>query len=97
MYHALIESLLADEERMDQGVTNLLKKKSQHDDQDEDPSAGPNKGKKTKRRRTKDYESSKNLSTSKDQPQDELEPKTNRAPRHDWFTQPPRPPTLDPK
>ncbi|GJY25367.1 hypothetical protein Tco_0400093 [Tanacetum coccineum] len=43
LYHALIESLLADEEAMDQGVVDLLKqKKRQHDDQDEDPSTGPN-------------------------------------------------------
>nr|GEU98707.1 zf-CCHC domain-containing protein/UBN2 domain-containing protein [Tanacetum cinerariifolium] len=65
--HALMESLLADKEGMDQGVVDLLKqKKRQHDDQDEDPYAGPNQGKKTKRRRTKEPESSKKSSTSKD-------------------------------
>ncbi|GJU18940.1 hypothetical protein Tco_1146906 [Tanacetum coccineum] len=42
LYHALMESLLADKEGIDQGVVNSLKKKRQHDDQDEDPSAGPN-------------------------------------------------------
>ncbi|GJZ75707.1 hypothetical protein Tco_0640172 [Tanacetum coccineum] len=116
-------------------VADSPKKKRQHDDQDKDPSAGPNQGEKTKRRRTKEYASSKNSSTSKgntppktskfdkhvhakesvvepteevimdaandnvvndaDQLQDESEPKTNREPRNDWFTQPPRPPTLD--
>ncbi|GKD82670.1 hypothetical protein Tco_1349509 [Tanacetum coccineum] len=30
-----------------------------------------------------------------DQPQDDSEPKTNRTPRNNWFTQPPRPPTPD--
>ncbi|GKC78758.1 hypothetical protein Tco_1129532 [Tanacetum coccineum] len=75
LYHALMESLLSDEEGMDQGVTELLKKKRQHDDQDEDPLAGPNH----------------------DQPQDKSEPKTIRAPRNDWFIQPPRAPTSDPE
>ncbi|GJX79469.1 hypothetical protein Tco_0327618 [Tanacetum coccineum] len=32
-----------------------------------------------------------------DQPQDDLEPKTDSAPKHDWFKQPPRPPTPDPE
>ncbi|GKC21983.1 hypothetical protein Tco_1024133 [Tanacetum coccineum] len=65
LYHALMESLLTDEECMDQGVSDLLKKKRQHGDQDEDPSAGPNQGKKTKRRRIKESKSSKKSSTSK--------------------------------
>ncbi|GJR41178.1 hypothetical protein Tco_1216862 [Tanacetum coccineum] len=109
LYHALMESLLMDEEGIDQRVVDLLKhKKRQHDDQDEDPSARPNQGKKTKRRRTKESESSKKSSVSKDavndivvndadQPQNKSEPKTTRASRNDWFTQPPRPPTLDPE
>ncbi|GKC12007.1 hypothetical protein Tco_1008789 [Tanacetum coccineum] len=111
-----------------------------HDD-DEDPSAGPNQGKKTKRRRTNESESSKKPSTTKDipkgkalskgsktiksastkepveepttevvmddagkdvvrdddQPQDTSEPKTAKTPNLEWFTQPPRPPTPDPK
>ncbi|GJU30767.1 hypothetical protein Tco_1174356 [Tanacetum coccineum] len=140
LYHALMESLLADEECMDQGVVDSLKQnKRQHDDQDEDPLAGPNQGTKTKRRRTGESESSKKSSTSKDtskgnsppktskfdksvhaketvveptkevtidaatkdvvndadQLQDDLEPKTDNAPKHDWFKQPPRPPTPD--
>ncbi|GJW22745.1 hypothetical protein Tco_0033367 [Tanacetum coccineum] len=137
LYHALMKSLLADEEGMDQGVDDSLKKKRKHDDQDEDPLAGPNQGKKNKRRRTNESESSKKSSTSKgnttpktsksenfvhveelvaepaeevimdaandnmvndaDQPQDDSEPKTNRTPRNNWFTQPPRPPTPDPE
>nr|GEU76465.1 hypothetical protein [Tanacetum cinerariifolium]GEU81708.1 hypothetical protein [Tanacetum cinerariifolium] len=32
-----------------------------------------------------------------DQPQDTLEPKTNKTPNQDWFKQPPKPPTLDPE
>nr|GEX43530.1 hypothetical protein [Tanacetum cinerariifolium] len=101
LYHALMESLLADKEGMDQGVADSLMKKIQHDDQDKDPSVRPNQGKKSKRRRIKESDLSKNSSTSKrDTP-----PKTSKSdkpmhaeeePRNDWFTQPPRPPTPDP-
>ncbi|GKA19764.1 hypothetical protein Tco_0699679 [Tanacetum coccineum] len=67
MYHTLMESMLADEEGLDQGVIDLLKhKKRQHDDQDKDPSARPNQGMKTKRRRNKDSESSNKTSTTKE-------------------------------
>nr|GEW58429.1 hypothetical protein [Tanacetum cinerariifolium] len=38
------------------------------DDDDEDPAAGPNQGKQTKRRRTKEYESSKKPSFTKETP-----------------------------
>ncbi|GJT34731.1 hypothetical protein Tco_0925150 [Tanacetum coccineum] len=31
-----------------------------------------------------------------DQPQDDAVPKTDNAPKNNWFKQPPRPPTLDP-
>ncbi|GKE13724.1 hypothetical protein Tco_1421301, partial [Tanacetum coccineum] len=49
-------------------VKNLLPKKRDHDgdDKDEDPSAGPNQGKKTKRRRTKESKSTKKTSTTKE-------------------------------
>ncbi|GJU50435.1 hypothetical protein Tco_0863320 [Tanacetum coccineum] len=61
-----MELLLTDEEGIDQGVVDLLKqKKRQHDDQDKDPLAGLNQGKKTKRRRTKDSKSSKKSYASK--------------------------------
>nr|GFA23222.1 hypothetical protein [Tanacetum cinerariifolium] len=56
LYHALLEALIEDENAMDKGVADIVKNhKRQHDDDDddEDPLAGPNQGKKTKRRRTK--------------------------------------------
>ncbi|GJS89516.1 hypothetical protein Tco_0772152 [Tanacetum coccineum] len=74
-----------------------------------------NHGKKTKRRRTKESESSKKASTTKetskgkaptkaedlvhdvDQPQDASEQKIDKTPKYNWFTQPLRPPTLDPE
>nr|GEU87729.1 hypothetical protein [Tanacetum cinerariifolium] len=76
LYHALMESLLADEEGMYQGVADLLKKKRQHDAEDEDPSSRPNQGKKTKRRRTKESESSKKSSALKDTSKGNSPPKT---------------------
>ncbi|GJS13252.1 hypothetical protein Tco_0407724 [Tanacetum coccineum] len=135
-----------DEDDMDKAATaadpsTQLKRK--RDEKDKDPSVGPNQEKKTKRRRTKEYESSKKSSTSKetskgntlpkdsctdkpvnaeetvtkpteevtmdaeeniinddvvndaDQPQDDAVPKTDNAPKNNWFKPPPRPPTPD--
>nr|GEX56298.1 retrovirus-related Pol polyprotein from transposon TNT 1-94 [Tanacetum cinerariifolium] len=63
-------SLIEDEISMDKGVADIVKNyKRQHDDDyddDEDPSAGSNQGKKTKRRRTKESESVKKPSTTKE-------------------------------
>ncbi|GKB08363.1 hypothetical protein Tco_0836647 [Tanacetum coccineum] len=63
LYHALIEALIEDENAMDKGVADIVqdhkrKYDDDEDDDDEDPLAGPNQGKKTKRRRTKDLKSS---------------------------------------
>nr|GEW17678.1 hypothetical protein [Tanacetum cinerariifolium] len=64
LYHALMKE---DENAMDKGVVDTLKNhKRQHND-DEDPSAGPNSSKKTKRRRTKEPKSTKKLSPRKPQ------------------------------
>nr|GEY05002.1 retrovirus-related Pol polyprotein from transposon TNT 1-94 [Tanacetum cinerariifolium] len=70
LYHALMEALIEDENAMDKGVADTVKNhKRQHDDDDDDVkdlSAGPNQGKKTKRRRTKELKSSKKPSTTKE-------------------------------
>ncbi|GKB53594.1 hypothetical protein Tco_0904347 [Tanacetum coccineum] len=61
MYHALMESLIADENAIDQRVVNLIKhKKRPHDDDDRDqePSARPDQGLK-KRKTSKDADPSK--------------------------------------
>ncbi|GKA81099.1 hypothetical protein Tco_0787791 [Tanacetum coccineum] len=69
LYHALMEALIKDENAMDKGVADTIKDhKRKHDDDDEDPLARPNQGKKTKRRRTKDSESSKKPSSTKETP-----------------------------
>ncbi|GJZ01020.1 hypothetical protein Tco_0518981 [Tanacetum coccineum] len=71
LYHALMESLIEDENAMDKGVVDTIKNhKRQHDDDDddddEDPLVGPNQSKKTKRRRAKESKSSKKQSTTKE-------------------------------
>ncbi|GKA14094.1 hypothetical protein Tco_0693740 [Tanacetum coccineum] len=68
-----MEALIEDENAMDKGVADTIKDhKRKHDDNedddDEDPSAGPNQGTKTKRRRTKESESSQKPSTTKETP-----------------------------
>ncbi|GJR31866.1 hypothetical protein Tco_1108098 [Tanacetum coccineum] len=73
LYHALMEALIEDENAMDKGVADTVqdhkrKHDDDEDDDDEDPPDGPNHGKKTKRRRTKESESSKKLSTTKETP-----------------------------
>ncbi|GJY93059.1 hypothetical protein Tco_0508841, partial [Tanacetum coccineum] len=80
------------------GAPTLMKRDWEDDDENEDPSARPNQGKNTKRRRTKESEPSNKSSTSKDsskeQPNVEATPKTDMS---RWFEQPARPPTLDPE
>ncbi|GJY86679.1 hypothetical protein Tco_0500705 [Tanacetum coccineum] len=66
-----MEALIEDENAMDKGVADTVKDhKRKHDDDedddDEDPPAGLNHGKKTKRRRTKESESSKKPSFTKE-------------------------------
>ncbi|GKC33662.1 hypothetical protein Tco_1046046 [Tanacetum coccineum] len=66
LYHALMESILEDEDAMDKGVADELKKRKPDDaDKDECPFAGSNRG--LKRQRTsKENETSKNTSATKD-------------------------------
>ncbi|GKB52194.1 hypothetical protein Tco_0902947 [Tanacetum coccineum] len=61
LYHALMKSILEDEDTINEGVANKMKKRKQDDaDRDEGPSAGSDRG--LKRRKTsKDVEPSKDL------------------------------------
>nr|GEU93733.1 hypothetical protein [Tanacetum cinerariifolium] len=141
LYHALMKALIEDENAMDKGVADTIKDHKRKHNDDKDPPTGLNHGKKTKRRRTKESESFKKPSTTKeplkgkalskgsktgkfvstkepveepttevvmddvsedvvhddDQPQDTSKPKTTNNPNPEWFTQPLRPPTPDPK
>ncbi|GJS97029.1 hypothetical protein Tco_0803997 [Tanacetum coccineum] len=65
LYHALIESILKDEDAMDEGVADKLKKRKPDDaDKDEGPSAGLDQG--LKRQKTsKDTEPSKKAKLTK--------------------------------
>ncbi|GKC29899.1 hypothetical protein Tco_1037193 [Tanacetum coccineum] len=79
LYHALMKALIEDENDMDKGVADTVKDhKRKHDydedDDDEDPSARPNQGRQTKRRRTKDSESSKKPSSTKETPKGKKTP-----------------------
>ncbi|GJT08790.1 hypothetical protein Tco_0843252 [Tanacetum coccineum] len=53
-------------ERGDANPDKVIRKRDCGDDEDEEPSVGPNQGKNTKRSRTKESESSKKSSTSKE-------------------------------
>ncbi|GKB71764.1 hypothetical protein Tco_0933176, partial [Tanacetum coccineum] len=66
LYHALMEAWIEDKNAMDKGVANTVKDHKRKHDDDEDPLAGPNQGKKTKRRRTKEFKSSKKSSSTKE-------------------------------
>nr|GEY49644.1 hypothetical protein [Tanacetum cinerariifolium] len=66
LYHTLIESLIEDENAMDKGVADTVKDHKRKHDDDEDLSTRPNQGKKTKKRRTKESESSKKSSFTKE-------------------------------
>ncbi|GJT01712.1 hypothetical protein Tco_0822881 [Tanacetum coccineum] len=73
LYHALMEALIEDENAMDKGVADTVKDhKRKHDDDedddDEDPPVGPNQDKNTKMRRTKESESLKKPTTTKETP-----------------------------
>ncbi|GJT82027.1 retrovirus-related pol polyprotein from transposon TNT 1-94 [Tanacetum coccineum] len=66
LYHAFMEALIKDKNAMDKGVTDTVKDHKRKHDDDEDPPAGLNEGKKTKSRRTKESESSKKPSSTKE-------------------------------
>ncbi|GKB38985.1 hypothetical protein Tco_0883927, partial [Tanacetum coccineum] len=74
LYHDLMEALIEDKNTIDKGFTNTVKDHKQNhnddddddNDDDEDTPAKPNQGKDTKKRRTKDSESSKKPSTTKE-------------------------------
>ncbi|GJR09062.1 hypothetical protein Tco_0791714 [Tanacetum coccineum] len=74
LYHALMEALIEDENAMDKEVADTVKDhKRKHDgddddddDDDEGPPAGSNQGKPSKKRRTRESDSAKKPSTTKE-------------------------------
>nr|GEZ43118.1 hypothetical protein [Tanacetum cinerariifolium] len=80
LFYALMKALIDVENAMDRGVADTVKDhKRKHNDDDEGPSAGPNQGKQTKRRRTKDLESSKKPLTIKETPKGKALSKGSKA------------------
>ncbi|GJR62858.1 hypothetical protein Tco_1505020 [Tanacetum coccineum] len=107
LYHALMEALIEDENAMDKGVADTVqdhkrKHDDDEDDDDEDPPARPNHAPSKEpveepiAKAVMD-DAGNDVVCDDDQPQDAYEPKTTKTPNPDWFTQPPRPPTLDPE
>nr|GEX46328.1 hypothetical protein [Tanacetum cinerariifolium] len=91
----LSKALIEDENSINKGVVETVQDhKRKHDDDDddeddddeddddEDPLAGLNQGKKTKRRRTKESESSKNPSTTKETPKGKAPSKGSKTSKY---------------
>ncbi|GJU85437.1 hypothetical protein Tco_1292983 [Tanacetum coccineum] len=99
LYHALMEALIEDENDMDKGVADTETSKGK----------APSKGSKTGKSATAKEpvkepiaeveiddavnNTGEDVVRDDDQPQDTLEPKTDKTLNPDWFKQPPRPPT----
>nr|GEV12656.1 hypothetical protein [Tanacetum cinerariifolium] len=80
LYDSLMLLLIKDEDDMDKAAAiSSTHLKRQHDDEDEDPSAGLNQGKKTKRKKNQEYESSNKSSISKDTSKGNTPPKTLKS------------------
>ncbi|GJY87537.1 hypothetical protein Tco_0502165 [Tanacetum coccineum] len=84
LYHAFMKALIKDENAMDKEVANTVKDhKRKHDDEEnndyEDPPIGPNQGKKTKRRRTKESKSFKKPSSTKETPKGKASTKGSKT------------------
>ncbi|GJR51330.1 hypothetical protein Tco_1401851 [Tanacetum coccineum] len=73
LYDALTWSMLLDK------LDKVLKKRDRGDDQDEDPSAGSNQGKKTKKTRFNESESSKKTSTTKESSKGKSPARTSKS------------------
>ncbi|GKB07728.1 hypothetical protein Tco_0836012 [Tanacetum coccineum] len=78
LYDALLNSMILDD-AIARGQANPEKVMRKKDHDDEDPLAGPNQGKKTKRSRTKESEPSKKSSTSKESSKGKSPAKTSKS------------------
>ncbi|GJV15539.1 hypothetical protein Tco_1360862 [Tanacetum coccineum] len=78
LFDALLNSIILDDS-VARGQADLEKVLRKRDRDDEDPSTGPNQGKKTKRSRTKESEPSKKSSTSKESSKGKSPAKTSKS------------------
>ncbi|GKB88726.1 hypothetical protein Tco_0960998 [Tanacetum coccineum] len=77
LYHALMESILEDEDAMDKGVADKLKKRKPADtDRDEGPPAGSNQGLKRKKTGKEPEQSKKDKSTGTSKGTTKSQPKS---------------------
>ncbi|GJW23746.1 hypothetical protein Tco_0034368 [Tanacetum coccineum] len=77
LYHALMESILKDEDAIDKGVVDRLKKRKPDDaDKDEGPLAGPDQGLKRKKTSKETKPSNKAKSTGTSKGTTKLQPKS---------------------
>ncbi|GJT66168.1 hypothetical protein Tco_1017648 [Tanacetum coccineum] len=104
LYHVVMDSILEDEDAMDKGVADKLKKRKPNDaDRDEGPPAGLDQELKRKKtsKETKPSNKAKSTGTSKGTTKEETgntdEPPAVNVDLKDWFKKPERPPTLDPE
>nr|GEY41355.1 hypothetical protein [Tanacetum cinerariifolium] len=107
LYHALMESILEDEDVIDKGVVDRLKKRKADDaDRDEGPPARPDQGLKRKKtsKDTKPSKKAKSIGTSKgitkSQPKstsksEQAEETVFEDDPKNWFKKLKRPPTRD--
>ncbi|GJS12379.1 hypothetical protein Tco_0369175 [Tanacetum coccineum] len=81
LYDALTWSMLLDEANMKKGdkPDTVLKKRDRGDDQDEDPLSRSNQGKKTKKRRVNESESSKKTSITKESSKGKSPARTSKS------------------
>nr|GEU65766.1 hypothetical protein [Tanacetum cinerariifolium] len=94
LYHALMVSILEDEDAMDKDVADKLKERKQDDaDKDEGPPAGSDQRLK-KRKMSKDFKPSKKIKEDMGKTDD---PFIVKADLKYWFKKPKRPPTPNPE
>ncbi|GJY51652.1 uncharacterized mitochondrial protein-like protein [Tanacetum coccineum] len=106
LYHALMESIIEDEDAMDKCVADRLKKRKPDDaDKDESPPAGPDQWLKRKKmsKETKPSKKAKSTGTSKGTTKSQPKSTSKSAQAEETVfkaadtQKPERPPTLDPK
>ncbi|GJZ47918.1 hypothetical protein Tco_0601750 [Tanacetum coccineum] len=98
LYHALMESILEDEDALDEGFADKLKKRKPDDaNKDQGPFAGSNRGLKRQKtsKDTKQFKKAKSTKTSKGT--SKSQPKSTGKSAQDWIKKLKRPPTPDPK
>ncbi|GJX27202.1 hypothetical protein Tco_0233498 [Tanacetum coccineum] len=89
LYHALMKYILEDEDVIDKGVADRLKKRKPYDaDKDEGPPTGPDQGHHQITTKINGQDLGEDIGNTDEPPVVKADPK-------DWFKKPKRPPTPD--